>query len=343
MSEIKTTSRNYMFDNIKAIMLFLVAFGHILDVYMGNQGFEYNLMKYIYLFHMPVFAFVTGYFSKNTEKSRNTAVEKCLMPYLVLQGIYVVVANVLIKLGLANFNSSIFNSSILLPSSAFYYLLAVFFWKMFSSDFLKLRYPIAISVILGLLVSVTNQSEFHKGLGAVFTLLCFFVMGVKCDQNIIAKIRKIPKIFGVLVMLLGILPAVYLPYAIHSIRLTYADAEFGILEGMGYRLAFYAIATVMGAAVINLAPQKKSILSYVGSSSILVYAGSTFLAPHAYILVANALNLTQNRWINLIGMVLFCVAIMAVCSVPIFLKWFNAVTGFIYKIIFKSKSERGEG
>ncbi len=338
MSEIKTTSRNYMFDNIKAIMLFLVAFGHILDVYMGDSGFEYNLMKYIYLFHMPVFAFVTGYFSKNTEKSRNTAVEKCLIPYLVLQGVYVIAANILMQLGLAKFNASTFNGSLVLPSSAFYYLLAVFFWKLLGKDIFKLKYPLITSILLGLLISLTNQSEFHKGLGAVFSLLCFYVMGVLCDAKLIEKIRKIPKIFGVLVMLLGIIPAVYLPYAIHSVRLTYTDAGFGILEGIGYRLAFYAIATLMGAAIINLAPQKKSLMSYVGKASILVYAGSTFLAPHAYILVANALNLTQNRILNLIGMVLFCVALMAVCSVPIFLKWFNAVINFICKILFK-KSE----
>ncbi len=341
--ERNAVTRNYMFDNIKAIMLFLVAFGHILDVYMGDSGFEYNLMKYIYLFHMPVFAFVTGYFSKNVEKSRNTAVEKCLIPYLVLQGVYIVVANVLMRFGLAKFNASTFNSSIILPSSAFYYLLAVFFWKVFSKEIFKLKYPLIVSVLLGLLISVTKQSEFHKGLGAVFSLLCFYVMGVLCDEKLIEKIRRIPKFVSIAVLLLGIVPAMYLPYAIHSVRLTYSDADFGILEGIGYRLVFYIIATLMGAAIINLAPQKKSIISYVGAASILVYAGSTFLAPHAYILVANALNLTQNRWVNLIGMVLFCIAVMAVCSVPIFLRWFNSITNFICRIIFKSKSEKSEG
>lgn len=77
--------RDNMMDNVKALLLFLVAFGHTLDVYKGAGGAELYIMKYIYLFHMPLFAFITGYFTKNFERARETAVEKCLMPYLIFR------------------------------------------------------------------------------------------------------------------------------------------------------------------------------------------------------------------------------------------------------------------
>ncbi len=195
------------------------------------------------------------------------------------------------------------------------------------------------SVVAGLLISLTNQSDFHKGLGAVFSLLCFFVMGVLCTEETIEKIRKIHKIFAVLVLVLGILPAVYLPYAIHSVRMTYKDVGFGNLEGMAYRLIFYVIATLMGAAIINLMPKRKMFVSRIGAASILVYAGSTFLAPHAYVLISNALNLAENRILNMVCMVLFCAAIMVICSVPIFLKWYQAVMDFICRLSFKCKNK----
>ena len=41
----QTTNRNYMFDNIKALMLFLVALGHTLDVYIDTGNFELYLIK----------------------------------------------------------------------------------------------------------------------------------------------------------------------------------------------------------------------------------------------------------------------------------------------------------
>lgn len=157
--------RDYLMDNVKAVMLFLVALGHILDVYKNKGFFEMGLMKYIYLFHMPMFAFVTGYFSKNLDKAREKAFRSSLLPYIFFQGIYVLIAQIMIQLGVVSFKSDVFNASVLVPSSAFYYLLAVFFWKLFAKDFFKLKYPIGISIVLGVLISTTKSSEFHVGYG----------------------------------------------------------------------------------------------------------------------------------------------------------------------------------
>ena len=40
--------RDYLMDNIKALLLFLVAFGHTLDAYKGTDGIELYMMKYLY-------------------------------------------------------------------------------------------------------------------------------------------------------------------------------------------------------------------------------------------------------------------------------------------------------
>lgn len=283
--------RDHLFDNIKALMLFLVPLGHTLDVFIADGNVEEILMKYIYLFHMPIFAFVTGYFTKNLDKARENAVKKCLIPYLVFQGLYILMAVAMLRLGLAQFNAGTFNASILLPSSAFYYLLAVFFWKLLGKSFFSFRHPLALSVALGLLISCTSYQDFHAGLGAVFSLLPFFVLGVLCTRETVERIRRIPKLVGVLILLAGILPAVFLPYSIHSVRMTYGSVGFGNLEGIGYRVIFYVTAALFTAAFINLMPARKHWFSQIGTASILVYAGSTFLAPHAYILIARLLRI----------------------------------------------------
>ncbi len=336
MNEInKIGERDFLFDNIKAVMLFLVALGHTLEVYKSSGGLELNLMKYIYLFHMPVFAFVTGYWTKNTEKARATAVEKILIPYIIFQGAYIISANLLMKAGIATFNSSIFNGSLVLPSSAFYYLLAVFFWKILSPDILKLRYPLLTAFALGLLISITGQTDFHRGLGAVFSLLIFFVMGLLCDKKTISRIRKIPHWVSVCILLVSILPAVYLPYAIHSIRMTYASVGFSITEGFLYRSVFYLTASVMGMAIINLMPQRELFISRIGKASILVYAISTFAAPHAYILIAGFLLPVQCRTVNLICMVIFCFILVYVASASVFHRIYQYIINGVMRLIFK--------
>lgn len=327
--------RDVLMDNIKALLLFLVAFGHTLDVYKGTGGTELYIMKYVYLFHMPMFAFITGYFTKNPDKARSTAVEKCLIPYLLFQGIYIAAANIMIHLGLASFNSTVFNGSVLVPSSAFYYLLAVFFWKIFAKDMMRTRWLLPVSIVLGVIVSVTRMDEFHIGYGAAVSLLPFFVLGLLCSREIIQKIRKIPKLAGGLIMAAGAVPAIYLPYAIHSVRMTYSSAGFSNIQGILYRLAFYLIAFIMGIALICLMGEKESKFTQIGKASILVYAGSTFLAPHGYIILDKVLSLSDSRVLNMAGMIAFSFVVAYLCSIPFFLKWYNNIVTMINKLIFK--------
>jgi len=81
----KIASRNHLLDNIKGFTLILIIIGHTIDPYITSEDsvFRY-IMQYMYLFNMPIFAFVTAYFSKNAEKSREGAVKKILIPYLLI-------------------------------------------------------------------------------------------------------------------------------------------------------------------------------------------------------------------------------------------------------------------
>lgn len=332
--------RVFLFDNVKALMLLLVAFGHVLDVYMRNRVPEYTLMKYIYLFNMPVFAFVSGYFSKDANKARATAMTRALFPYLLFQGIYVLMAQAMMVAGLATFNANIFKPSLLLPTSAFYYLLAVFFWKLLLKDLLRFRFPLVLSVVLGCVVSLTDCRPFHYGLGAVFGYLPFFMLGTQTGEEKIQALRRTPRWAWGAVMLAGVPIAYFTPYAIHSVRMTYAACGFGPIVGIGYRLLFYVVAIVMGAAVIALAPARKTWLSGIGGAAILVYAGSTFLSPHAYLLVAGPLHLTSSRLLNLAGMAVFSLGLALVFSIPPFMRGYRATLAFIERILLGDKENR---
>ncbi len=328
-----TKERDYLFDNVKALMLFFVALGHAVNVYMRDGEIEFTLIKYIYLFHMPVFAFVTGYFSKDADRAREKAMTGSLFPYILFQGIYILMAQAMIMLGLASFNTDIFNGSLLLPSSAFYYLLAVFFWKLFQKDIFRFRYPLVLSLVLGLLVSLTKQETFHTGYGAVFSLLFFFTAGVMCDAKMIRKLRSLPRWIGTLILLVGIPVAYFTPYGMHSVRLTYEAEGFSNLQGVLMRILFYAIAFLMGAAIIQLMPARKTWISGIGKESLIVYAGSTFLSPHAYLLIASALHLRSNRALNLAGMIVFCALLVSFCSIPVFSQLYDMIMDGIKKIL----------
>lgn len=334
----KMTNRNHLFDNIKGFTLILIIIGHTVDPYITSQDSMYRyIMQYMYLFNMPVFAFVTGYFSKNAEKSREGAVKKVLIPYLLIQTAYIVVAELCIILGLAKFNADVFQPSIFLPTSPLYYLLSVFFWKAFQKDIMRLRWPIAFSVVAGVLMSLISDEHLHIGIGVTFTLMLFFVLGVKCTSEHIAKIRRMPKAVGVAIMLLGIIPSVFLPYNFRNVRFTYASVGLEPIPGMLYRLLFYVIAIVMIIGIINLFPEKRNWLSKVGEQSILVYAGSSFAAPTLYLLIARFLPVGGETVGNFIAITVFAIVICGLFSMNWVAAIYNKVLEIIEHILFKKE------
>lgn len=66
---IPSNSRNDFLDYLKGSLIFLVAWGHLIQFigYQGQPGYYQNpLFKFIYSFHMPLFMAVSGYFSFRT-------------------------------------------------------------------------------------------------------------------------------------------------------------------------------------------------------------------------------------------------------------------------------------
>lgn len=329
-------TRDYLFDNIRSLMLILVVAGHTIDPFIESQDslFRY-IMQYIYLFHMPMFAFVTGYFTKDTERAWEGAVKKVLVPYIVIQTAYILMAEIMMWLGLVSYNGDVFKPSIFLPTSPLFYLLSVFLWKVFAKDIDKLRFPVLFSVVSGVLISIMNNDSFHMAYGSTFSLMVFYVLGTKCTKKHIEKIRNMPRLAALCVMLAGIIPSVYLPYNFRNVRFTYHYVGLDNLEGILYRLLFYCIALMMMAAIINLMPSKKNVFSKIGANSIIVYAGSTFTAPFLYLMIAARLSLSTNIYINLLGIIIFSLFITLFFSMDWIRKIYDCVIDCINRVIFK--------
>lgn len=66
----KLTEKYYLFDNLKALMLFLVVIGHILDPYIERQ----NLTPVSHAVYLSVsyahVCFITGYHQKHGESQK---------------------------------------------------------------------------------------------------------------------------------------------------------------------------------------------------------------------------------------------------------------------------------
>lgn len=77
------SQRDARFDNLKGILIFLVVFGHLLEL-VGGPAAAW-LYRLIYSLHMPAFVFCSGWFARfDAERF----FRRLLYPYLVYQTLY---------------------------------------------------------------------------------------------------------------------------------------------------------------------------------------------------------------------------------------------------------------
>lgn len=85
-----SAGRSAYWDNAKALLIILVVFGHLVETNLRANTLYLTLYPLIYAFHMPAFAFVTGYLSKADAWTGNgiRKIGRLVLIYLLFQGIY---------------------------------------------------------------------------------------------------------------------------------------------------------------------------------------------------------------------------------------------------------------
>lgn len=83
-------ARDPYFDNLKFILIACVVAGHALEPLNATSPLSHALYNFIYFFHIPLFVFVTGYFSKQMDK-----IGGLVALYLVFETLYTLMDYVL--------------------------------------------------------------------------------------------------------------------------------------------------------------------------------------------------------------------------------------------------------
>lgn len=82
--------RIYYMDSCKGMLIVLMVAGHCLALYREDK-ICYVLYWLIYSFHMPVFIFVSGYFSKNLDKPLCKLFQELIVPMIPFELLYWVI------------------------------------------------------------------------------------------------------------------------------------------------------------------------------------------------------------------------------------------------------------
>lgn len=262
--------RDFLFDNIKGVLIFCVVYAHFLHATTFELAtWGGAIYSTFFCFIMQVFLFVSGYFSKKVDKCRATSVEVFLFPYVVLT-VIMYFMRVLI------FGGEHASLHFIKPSMALWYLLVLFFYRYFIKDLAKIPYLLPISIVISLLSGLVPFLNENLSLGRVFGFLPFFVGGYLCTPAHLEKMRQIPK--GISVPLLLILPAfggviAYTGIGWHSIlfKRSYASEGLGAMQGLFERGGLMLIALAWIIIFVSLLPRTKTFFSSIGQGTMTVF------------------------------------------------------------------------
>jgi fucose 4-O-acetylase-like acetyltransferase len=270
-------------DNAKLVLIVLVAIGHMLSKGItARVPAAHALYVWIYLFHMPAFIFLAGFFSGTREisaRSLRGIVTRLLVPYVVFTVLYSVAVSAVDGEGL--------RVDLVNPYWLLWFLPALAAWRLLTPIYLNLRWPLAISVVIGLGAGMLDRVAADFTLSRILALAPFFVLGALATPERLRILqRPLPRLGGAAVLLTTFTAVALLHEHIGTPGALFWDEGYesqglGTLAGFGARMLMYVIGTVLLLAVLAVVPTRRSWLTGIGAASLYVYLLHGFLVRGA--------------------------------------------------------------
>ncbi|MFJ5935710.1 acyltransferase family protein [Streptomyces sp. NPDC093071] len=251
--------------------------GHLWPAVIEGSRATRGLYMLVYAFHMPVFILISGYLSRSYT-GRPDQLKRLLtgvaVPYLFFEVAY----TLFIRWGTGAFRPF----SLLRPSYLMWFLIALFVWRLTTPFWRVVRWPVATSLMIAGLASVTPAIGAALDLTRVLQLLPYFVIGLSMRPEHFALLRRRPVRIVSAVVLAAAVPFFYWQapafhlnwfYRSRSVQEMGADVEWG----MFLVAALFLGTLVLAAAFLSLVPGTRRWFTVLGAGTICGYVLHGFL------------------------------------------------------------------
>lgn len=285
------SKRIAFFDNLKFVLIVFVVIGHFLLDFCGHSTITTSFWRWIYLFHMPAFLFVSGMFAKSIYSAEkglriNTLAFYLLMAYTLYTGIW----------ALRTFMGKDMAYTPWAFTQIPWYFVTMATLGASLAVVAKLRGGAKIVVPLAILFALI--APLHKSfgdfliIGRSISFAPFFFAGYFIDTvSFASMVERAQKMRWPIIVSIVFLFAVFLaiqfgPKDFWSVMLRVATGrrsyaatgDWPSQTEMLLRLIHYALATGMIAAIALLIPLVQSKMTDLGSRTLQVY----FFHPFIY-------------------------------------------------------------
>ena len=330
--------RIHFIDNIKGILIVLVVVGHLL-LPCRLCITEELLYESIYLFHMPLFIFISGFLAK-----RAFSIEKGLRVDKIISFVVLALAFQLVLTVLESNPERIVPKLCSLKfGGAPWYLISLATWYALTPLFAKFKPApcIALSCILALLAGFVPDLGNFLSLSRTVVFMPFFLMGYFCSTE---RLQEIATGNYARVALVGAI--IFLACLIVSgggifssqFHQVYGNSSYddrGIL-GMLDRLQVFVVAIVLSLGLMAIVPKKQStVLAYLGQRTLQIYILHRIIRSLLSMMGFYELPVLADLVLGPAVLLAVSAAIIAVCAIPILGKPLDYVVQCKWKVLLR--------
>lgn len=254
--------RDPYFDNLKGVLIILVVAGHLLNLYRSSNVYCNDIFHVIYAFHMPLFFYISGYFSKNVEKTYKNAFVSLIIPAIPFELLYFVMHAVTKADNAQPF---------LTPVFAYWFCFALFFCRMLLPYLSKVRWIVPITFALALAAGFNPYINEIMTLSRFLCMLPFFMLGYFTSREAMEQIRSINTGLALLIGFAGLVALFTILYISGTDLGFTLRSPYETPMGVVWRAAQFMLAVPLSLMVMKLTPDKKSYLTVMGQKALQIY------------------------------------------------------------------------
>jgi fucose 4-O-acetylase-like acetyltransferase len=273
-----SSSRDPFFDNAKYLAIVLVACGHAWVPFRTESRTALALYDLVYAVHMPVFVFVSGYFSRSfdlTARKVDRLITGALAPYLVFEVLYTCFR------WWAGGDPDA-PLSILDPWFLDWFLLALFVWRLTTPLWRRVRHPVTVALAVSVSAAVTPEMGGTLGMQRILQFLPFFVLGLVARPEHLAWLRNRQVRAAALPVAAGAALCAY--WAAPRLNWEWfwrsqAGQELGVtvLTSGAMALALFGCSVLLGGCLLAWVPVRTTWFTTLGTGTLYGYLLHGFL------------------------------------------------------------------
>ena len=267
--------RDLYFDSMKCVLIMFVIIGHTLESFGSIETNRLALTTYfsIYTFHMPLFVFISGYFTSNNRLKTFESIIRILLIFVVFQFIRLLLSG---EWSFAN---------IITPQWTLWYLLSLLFWKfgvlLLPSQLSKGKtvFVIFSSFLLSFFANFIPL-ELELSFQRTFNFFPFFLLGYYAkNTGLVRYIRKLNHYIPIFIVI-TVCCVIFIGNKPLYPLLMFQSRSWigcGLFEQLSWKVFFMAICVLMSVSIMNLIPSFHIRLAYYGRFTLRFYLLHTFL------------------------------------------------------------------